>query len=79
MFLCFWLVILFLDGAFSSKDVSVQETISSSTSASLQALAEASGTSLAPVSQVATMVSGVIHQSLGNSQIFQDLNVLEYL
>ena len=25
------------------------------------------------------MISGAIHQSLGNSQIFQDLNVLEYL
>jgi len=79
MILCFWLVILFLDGTFSSRDVSVQKDIPLTESTSLQAPVENSGTSVAPVSQVAAMVSGVIHQSLGNSQIFQDLNVLEYL
>lgn len=32
-----------------------------------------------PITEVATMVSGALHQSAGNSEIFQDLNVLEYL
>lgn len=78
MILCFWLVIIFLDGTFSYHPLSSSSVVVLPTSASLN---EITGTSFAPPSEdtVATMVSGVVHQSLGNSEIFQDLNVLEYL
>jgi hypothetical protein len=79
MILCFWLVILFLDGAFSYHRVAVQDIITPDPIVLSQELTDVSTHTVAPVSEVVAMVSGVVHQSLGNSQIFQDLNVLEYL
>ena len=87
MFLCFWLVILFLDGVFSYKHLSVQtsivpQTISSSSPTLSPSLQQATTLSdYTPTSGVSvpSMMSGVIHQDVGNSQIFQDLHVLEYL
>jgi hypothetical protein len=73
MLLCFWLIILFLDGAFSDKpaDTEIVPNIPSAQ--------ETLAATPAPVTEVTTMVDTVVHQSLGNSQIFQDLHVLEYL
>ena len=73
MLLCFWLVILFLDGAFSNKPAETEVV------PNIPSAQETMSATPAPVDEVTTMVSGVVHQSLGNSQIFQDLNVLEYL
>lgn len=85
MFLSFWMVIIFLDGAFSYKHISHLSTTSSLSSVSLSEIPEPVLTSavltstIAPIDTVSTMVSGAIHQWMANSQIFQDLNVLEYL
>ncbi|MEI6672351.1 MAG: hypothetical protein WCL02_03100 [bacterium] len=78
MILCFWLVIIFLDGTFSYHHLSSSSTTALPSPTSFK---ELTGTSLttSSVDSVATMVSGVVHQSLGNSDIFQDLSVLEYL
>ena len=78
MILCFWLVILFLDGTFSYHHVS-QQPSDSTVTASLQTVSGMETHTAASVSDVSSMVSGAIHQSAGNSEIFQDLNVLEYL
>jgi hypothetical protein len=75
MILCFWLVILFLDGTFSSRSSSLPEESISPSPASFQASTFDSGA----IYDVPAMVSGVVHQGLENSQIFQDLHVLEYL
>lgn len=78
MMLCFWLVLLFLDGRFSYTHINNQDAIVPQDILSAQeSAALSSGVSMA--TSMTTMVSGVVHQSLGNSQIFQDLNVLEYL
>ena len=79
MILCFWLVIIFLDGTFSSKHVLAQAEDSPIVSATLQAPTETSNHTVAPITEISSLVSGAIHKSLGNSEIFQDLNVLEYL
>ena len=81
MILCFWLVILFLDGAFSYKH-SVPTTPNLPPTLSSPSLQEPtdsfqSGT-VSPIS-VPSMLSWVIHQNIWNSEIFQDLHVLEYL
>ena len=78
MILCFWLVILFLDGTFSSR-LPIQEEIIPVAVTSFQETADEATHTVAPVSEVTAMISGVVHQSLGNSEIFQDLHVLEYL
>lgn len=78
MVLCFWLVILFLDGAFSSTKTFSASLDAADTlvlASSWQTIEESSPAT----SSVTEMVSGVVHQSLGNSELFQDLNVLEYL
>lgn len=79
MILCFWLVILFLDGTFSSHHEVTQEAILPNAISSFQETADEATHTVAPLSTVTAMVSGVLHQNLWNSQIFQDLNVLEYL
>ena len=79
MILCFWLVIVFLDGSFSYHRGTLQEDVVATPITSLQEPDPTSTHTVAPVSEVTAMVSGVVHQSLGNSEIFQDLNVLEYL
>jgi hypothetical protein len=79
MVLCFWLVILFLDGAFSDQVLNTQNKTISSSAALLQEPVDAPTHTVAPIGDVSSMVSGAIHQTLGNSEIFQDLNVLEYL
>lgn len=79
MILCFWLVILFLDGTFSSTHLFTQQENLPTVSPTLSLPTTISSSVDAPVSQITAMVSGVVHQSLGNSQIFQDLHVLEYL
>jgi len=73
MLLCFWLIILFLDGAFSHKPVETEIV------PNIPSAQETLAATPAPVTEVTTMVDSVVHQSLGNSQIFQDLHVLEYL
>ena len=73
MLLCFWLVILFLDGAFSNRPAEVEIV------PNISSLQETITSTPTPVPEVTTMVADVVHQSLGNSQIFQDLHVLEYL
>jgi hypothetical protein len=85
MILCFRLVILFLDGIFSYQHLFAQKDIIQTPIASLQEPANAPATAgepihtVAPITATNEMVSGAVHQTLGNSQIFQDLNVLEYL
>lgn len=79
MALCFWLIILFLDGVFSSTDINIQARVSSGADLSLQASSTISNHTVAPVAEVTSLISGVVHETLGNSQIFQDLTVLEYL
>lgn len=83
MVLCFRLVILFLDGIFSyHRSIASQEGILPMPVASLQeakALSAVALPAIAPLTGVDTMVTKVVHQSLGNSEIFQDLHVLEYL
>lgn len=79
MILCFWLIILFLDGSFSYKHISQSEEIVPVSTVTLQAPLEEATHTVAPVQEVTEMVDEVVHQELGNSQIFQDLNVLEYL
>ncbi|HMS91055.1 MAG TPA: hypothetical protein PKC87_02460, partial [Candidatus Absconditabacterales bacterium] len=79
MILCFWLVILFLDGVFSYKHLFAQEEIVPTASVSLQEPAVVSHDPIVPVTEVPSFVSGVVQERLGNSQIFQDLSVLEYL
>ena len=79
MVLCFWLVILFLDGAFSYNHLSPQETILPASTVTLQESADIVTHTVAPVGDVPSMISWVVHQNMANSQIFQDLNVLEYL
>ncbi len=76
MIFCFWLIILFLDGTFSHR--TIQENSLSPALSSQELLATSSRTGNS-VTEVNTMVSGAIHQSLGNSEVFQDLHVLEYL
>lgn len=78
MALCFWLVIIFLDGNFYKHPL-VQENVSPLTQVSLQEPNELVNHTVAPVTEVISLVSGVVHQPLGDSQIFQDLTVLEYL
>jgi len=68
MFLCFWLVILFLDGAFSGQKKSAELPLS-------PLLSSETGTA----SSELTIGSGMMQKMLGNSQVFQDLSVLEYL
>ena len=78
MVLCFRLVILFLDGSFSAGHIANQEDIVPEAILSTQETAVLSdGAEMSD--EVTVMVSDVVHQNLGNSQIFQDLNVLEYL
>ncbi|MFA7298720.1 MAG: hypothetical protein WC010_03690 [Candidatus Absconditabacterales bacterium] len=80
MILCFWLVILFLDGTFSYHRVAVKDIITPDPIIlSQEPVVDTVIHTVAPVNEVTTMVSEVVHQSLGNSEIFQDLNVLEYL
>jgi len=79
MILCFWLVILFLDGTFSYKQFFVQEKIAPVASVSLLVPIESPDVIVSPVSEVVAMVSGMVHQGMENSQTFQDLNVLAYL
>jgi len=79
MILCFRLVILFLDGTFSQQQFKTQETVVPTATTSLQEPAETPMHTVAPITDVTTMISGAVHQTLGNSEIFQDLNVLEYL
>ncbi|HBB03504.1 TPA: hypothetical protein DCZ39_01175 [Patescibacteria group bacterium] len=79
-----------MDGHFSSHPivafVASQEGIVAAPVALLQEvkqeakiLSAVSLPAIAPIVEVDTMVAKTIHQSLGNSEIFQDLNVLEYL
>jgi len=75
----FRLVILFLDGTFSQHILKNQQTLVSDTITSLQAPLDEPTHTVAPVQEVNEMVNDVVHQKLGNSEIFQDLNVLEYL
>lgn len=76
MFLSFWMIILFLDGAFSYKN---QERIAPIDTVALpQSLTDIPSTGTA-VGELPDMISGAIHQSLANSEIFQDMRVLEYL
>ncbi len=79
MLLCFWLIILFLDGVFSSTDIDLQANVSSPASLSLEVWTTLSNHTVAPVAEVNSLISGAVHQGLGNSEIFQDLSVLEYL
>ena len=79
MVLCFRLVILFLDGSFSYRHFFSQQEVSTIDTVSLQEPADAPAHTVAPVEEVSEMVSGAIHQWAWNSEIFQDLNVLEYL
>ena len=78
MALCFWLVIIFLDGSFYKHPI-VQEHVSPLVQVSLQEPNEIVNHTVAPVAEVTSLVSGVVHQPLGDSQIFQDLSVLDYL
>lgn len=76
MFLSFWMIILFLDGAFSYKN---QERVAPIDTVALpQSLTDIPSTGTA-VGGLPDMISGAIHQSLANSEIFQDMRVLEYL
>jgi len=68
-----------LDGAFSDKHASVDVLSLDTSDSSSQTIEEASLHTVAPVSDVQDMVSEVVHQNLGNSELFQDLTVLEYL
>jgi hypothetical protein len=79
MILVFRLVILFLDGAFSSGHFSQQTNIIPTETVVLQESITDTTHTVAPVQEVTEMVSEVVHQELGNSEIFQDLHVLEYL
>jgi len=85
MILVFWLVILFLDWVFSSHSLNIQtvsvpvETLSSTLQQPKLAIDQMSGHTLASMEQVNTMLTESIHQELGGSEIFKDLNVLEYL
>lgn len=78
MILCFWLVILFLDGTFSYQHI-VQDEPDATAVTSFQTSSDETTHTSAPIGDVSAMVSWAIHQSAGNSEIFQDLNVLEYL
>ena len=64
MILCFWLVILFLDGTFSSHHEVTQEAILPNAISSFQETADEATHTVAPVSTVTAMVSGVLHQNL---------------
>lgn len=66
-----------MDGAFSYTHLWKDKEISWD-AVSQTEIADSSSL-VAPASEVSEMVSGAIHQTFGNSQIFQDLNVLEYL
>jgi tetratricopeptide (TPR) repeat protein len=82
MVLCFWLVIIFLDGTFSYQHLfTPQEVVPVSLQqAEVPKIPDAVTLSdVIPTTGVAAMVSDVVHQKLWNSEIFQDLNVLEYL
>lgn len=80
MILSFWLVILFLDGTFSSQHFFAQTQLAPIySSSSLPLPAKISTTTTSSVKEIATMVSGAIHQDIWNAAIFQDLTVLEYL
>lgn len=91
MVLVFWLVILFLDGALSSQKVLVVEVPNSEntlvswlTEESLQEKNIYRDTdsvvhAIAPDQKVSEMIEETVHQQLGSSEVFKDLNVLEYL
>jgi hypothetical protein len=64
MILCFWLVILFLDGTFSQRSLIPQDAIVPGAIPSLQESVDEMTHTVAPVSEVTAMVSGVVHQSL---------------
>ena len=79
MILCFRLIILFLDGVFSYDRLHPKTpVIPISTPVTSEKIDVSSGT-ISPVDDTTSIVSGTIHQYLWNSQVFQDLNVLEYL
>ena len=87
MLLCFRLVILFLDGMFSDYQKIDADTISQAPSSLEEQLTESenagvSETPVAPVvpqPEVEQMVSTAVHQGVANPEVFQNLNVLEYL
>ncbi len=83
MVLGFWLIIVFLDWSFSShRTITPQESVVLSPDALSQDVSVVTWDTLlsaSSITPVSSMISGVVHQSLGNSEIFQDLNVLEYL
>jgi len=64
MILCFWLVILFLDGTFSAHRGATQDEVLPNALSSFQESADEMTHSGASVSTVTSMVSGVLHQSL---------------
>lgn len=79
MILVFRLVILFLDGTFSHYHLSQSHDTTPMTSSMMQPTLQETTHTVTPMEEMTDMVSGVVHQSLGNSEIFQDLHVLEYL
>jgi len=79
MILVFRLVILFLDGTFSSQPSFQSQDIVPIETVALEPPVEEVTHMVAPIQEVTEMVNEVVHQELGNSEIFQDLNVLEYL
>lgn len=91
MVLVFWLVILFLDGALSSQKILVAEVPNSEntlvswlTEELLQEKNIYRDTdsvvhAIAPDQKVSEMIEETVHQQLGSSEVFKDLNVLEYL
>lgn len=68
-----------MDGAFSYTHLNPQEAIIPTPIPVLQEPVDAPTYTATSVGDIPSMVSGVVHQSMANSQIFQDLNVLEYL
>ncbi len=82
MFLSFWLIILFMDAIFSYRNVSQANpnvTASASPSSQTLQLSPHAVSSVTSIDSVSSMVSWAIHQNFGNSEVFQDLDVLEYL
>lgn len=79
MLLVFRLVMLFLDGTFSDHRTSSAQENPTSASAVLQPTDQEITHTVALIGEVNEMVTQTVHQELGNSEIFQDLHVLEYL
>lgn len=79
MILVFWIVILFLDGTFSSQSSFQHKDTSSTETVTMEEPVQNQTHTVASIGEVNEMVNQSLHQEFGSSEVFQDLHVLEYL